>query len=279
MPRLLAAQAPTTLAQLSKHVAIAYVGRRDFDVGRLHRRMEAVIGHHSDDNAVARQTVVGPEVNRRQRDQLIAINACPEPIGSQDAIAIAVESKAEVVPVGNDSGSKRLDVGRADTVVDIAAVWRAADRCDGSPEPAEDLRADAIGRSVGAVEQQIEPRQVEVFEAHLKRPQVVLLRAVELANAADRERRSVRCFEPRLNLLFGGVRQLQSVSTEKLDPVVLIGVVRRRDNNPEVEPVLTDQQGRRGCRQHAAEQRFSAGCRDTSSERRFKHFAGFARVA
>ena len=61
---------------------------------------------------------------------------------------------------------------------------------DARAEPAEDLRADAVGRSVRAVEQDVEPAEIELGEARVQRAQVVLLRAVQRAHPADVARRA-----------------------------------------------------------------------------------------
>ena len=69
--------------------------------------------------------------------------------------------------------------------------------------------------------------------------------------------------EQRLDLLLGRVGELVAVAVEELDAVVLGRVVRRGDDDPEVERVERD----RGRRQHAAEDAVAAGRDDAARER------------
>ena len=76
-----------------------------------------------------------------------------------------------------------VDVGRAAAVVDVAAVGLDRHRGHLGTEPPEDLRGDAVGRAVGAVEQDPLAGQVEALEAELQLAQVVPRGAVQLAHA------------------------------------------------------------------------------------------------
>ena len=77
----------------------------------------------------------------------------------------------------------------------------------------------------------------------------------------------------------GLVVELAAVGAEELDPVVVPGVVRGRDDGGEVEAVAADEDrgGRR--RQHAGEQRVAARLGDPGGERRLEHRPRLARVA
>ena len=93
--------------------------------------------------------------------------------------------------------------------------------------------------------------------------------AVDLA-AAGRGR-----VEQRLDLLLGGVGQLAARAVEELDAVVLGRVVRRGDDDAEVEAEQRD--GR--SRHDACEHRGAAGGDDAARERLFELLARAARVA
>ena len=81
--------------------------------------------------------------------------------------------------------------------------------------------------------------------------------------------------EQRLDLLLRRVGQLVARRVEELDAVVLGRVVRRRDDDAEVEREQRD----RGRRQHAAEDAVAAGGDDAARERLLELDAGRARVA
>ena len=82
-----------------------------------------------------------------------------------------------------------------------------------------------------------------------------------------------------LDRKLGVVGELVAVAAEELDAVVLVGVVRGRQHDGEVERVAVQQQRRGRRRQHAAEQRVAARGRDARGHRRLQHLAGLARVA
>ena len=81
--------------------------------------------------------------------------------------------------------------------------------------------------------------EVEVGEALVQRAQVVLLRAVERADAADRGRRAPgraeALLQAALDLELGRVGELEAVAAEELDAVVAVRVVRGAEHRGEVE--------------------------------------------
>ena len=81
--------------------------------------------------------------------------------------------------------------------------------------------------------------------------------------------------EQRLDLLLRGVGELASAPVEELDAVVLRRVVRRRDDDAEIEPEQRD----RGSRHDAGEHRGAAGRDDAARERLLELLARAARVA
>ena len=97
MAGLLAAQRPGAPAQLLEHVAVADRGDRDLDPGRLHRGVEAVVGHHRHGHAVARQAPAGAQVQGREREQLVAVHDRALAVHRHHAVAVAVEGEAEIV--------------------------------------------------------------------------------------------------------------------------------------------------------------------------------------
>jgi hypothetical protein len=99
---------------------------------------------------------------------------------------------------------------------------------------------------------------------------------VQLAEPADP---GARLAQAALDLGLLLVARLHPLRAEELDPVVLVGVVRGRDDSRHVEPVAPHQHRRAGRRQHAAEQRVAAARRDAGGECRLEHLAGLARVA
>ena len=135
-------------------------------------------------------------------------------------------------------GLHALEVGGAAAGVDVAPVGLGGEHVDVRTEAAEDLRRRLVGRAVGAVEQDVEPMQVEVGEALAQLAQVVVERAMQRAYVADALRDGMRrCLEAPLDGELDLVGQLEAVGAEELDPVVAIGIVRGAEHDGDVEPV------------------------------------------
>ena len=139
--------------QLVEHVAVADVRGRHLDPGRLHRPMEAEVRHHGHGHAAAGQPAAVAQVQGREGDQLVAVDHVAVAVDGEHAVAVAVEGEAERRARRRDALGERARGGSSRSRVDVAAVGLGRDRVDVGAEPAEDLRRDAVGGAVGAVEQ------------------------------------------------------------------------------------------------------------------------------
>ena len=97
MARLLAAERPAAAAELVEHVAVADGGGRDLDPGLRHRAVKAVVGHHRDRDAAAGEPALLAQVERGQRDQLVAVDDGAVAVDREHAVAVAVEREPDVV--------------------------------------------------------------------------------------------------------------------------------------------------------------------------------------
>src|SRR4051812_30589242 len=109
---------------------------------------------------------------------------------------------------------------RAHAVVDVAPVGLDGDGIHARPEPAEDLGRHAVGRPVGAVEQDAAAGEVGVRKARLELAYVVAPASVQLAAAplSARGGRTVPRLDELLDTGLGLVVQLGAVGAEELDP-------------------------------------------------------------
>ena len=255
---------------------------RDGDARALHRRMEAVVGHHRHGHPVAAETPALAQVQRRERHQLVAVDDLAAAVDRQHAVAVAVEREPERVSARDHRAGEHVEVRGAAAGVDVAAVGRVGDHRHARAETPEDLRRNLVGGAVGAVEQHVHAAEVELAEADVQLAQIVLGCAAQLADAPDRGgigARLSRAVELALDRQLGLVGELVAVAGEELDAVVAVGVVRGGDHDGQVEAVAVDQQRRRGRRQHAAEQRVAAGGAHAGGDRRLQHLSRLARVA
>ena len=220
----------------------------------------------------------GAQVRGGEGDQLVTVDDRAVAVDREHAVAVAVEREADVMAARADVRLQGVEMGGPDAVVDVAPVGLRGDDVDGRPESPERLRRRLVGRAVGAVQRHPAPREVQPGEALLERAQVVLKRPVQPAHAADARRGDGRLPHSRLDVCLVGVGQLEAVGAEDLDAVVVVRVVRRRDDGGQVEPVPLDQQRRRRRGQHAGQEGLATGRRDARREGRFQHLAGLARV-
>ncbi len=264
MPGLLPAEHPAAGAELLQHVAVPDPGGGDGDLGVAHRSVEAVVGHHRDDHPPAGEAPGALEVQRGERHQLVAVHDLPGAVHGEHAVAVAVEGEADGVAAREHVARELAHVGGAAAGVDVAPVGVLRDHRHVRAEAPEDLRRDAVGGAVGAVQQHVEPVEVELGEARVQLAQVVLPRAPQLAYAPDRPAAALLARLPRggprgapaavrvgaptsgtlqlpLDLQLGLVGELEAVGAEELDAVVAVRVVRGGDHRREVEAVAGDQ--------------------------------------
>ena len=67
------------------------------------------------------------QVQRRERQQLVAVDDRAAAVDREHAVAVAVEGEAERVPAREHPLGERLDVRRAAAGVDVAPVGRVGD--------------------------------------------------------------------------------------------------------------------------------------------------------
>ena len=166
---LLAAERPAALAQLLEHVAVADLRRGDLDAGR---RASPRGSRSSSSPSPRRRRPAAGRAARRCR-AASAISSSPStttPSRSTARTRSPSPSKAKpsVVAAGDDGGGERVDVRGAAAVVDVAPVGRVADDRDVGAQAPEDLGRDAVGRAVGAVQQDVEAVEVERREARVR---------------------------------------------------------------------------------------------------------------
>ena len=111
-----------------------------------------------------------------ERDQLVAVDDGAVAIHRQHAVPVAVERERGVKAAAGDPRHDTVEVRRTAAVVDVAPVRGIGQHLDLVAEPAHDLRRRAIGRAVGAIEQDPAPRQVEPDEPGVELAEVVLER-------------------------------------------------------------------------------------------------------
>ena len=165
--------------------------------------------------------------------------------------------------------------------VDVDAVGLGADGHHFRAELVEHRRRDVVARAVRAVDDDLPALEVEVGGkgalAELDVPARRVLDATRLAEFGGRHA-GERHRHRRLDRVLGRVGKLGAGPGKELDAVVVVGIVRRADDDAGVEPQRPGEVGdaRRG--QRPAQQDIDAGRRQARLQRRLEQVAGDPRV-
>ena len=99
-------------------------------------------------------------MRRKDRDDVVAVDDVAVRVDREHPVAVAVERDAEVEAAGGDGPLQRAKVGCAAALVDVRSVGIRADRRDNGAELLERARRDLAVRAIGAVDSDLQTRQV-----------------------------------------------------------------------------------------------------------------------
>ena len=243
-----------------EHVAVTDAGLHHGDAVLGHRAVQPEVAHHGRDERVLHQVPALLHRDGQHRHDLVAVHDPAAGVDREAPVGVAVVRDADVGADPHHVLSQRVQVGRADTVVDVEAVGVGADHGDAGAGIAERLGRDSGCRAVGAVE-----HHVQAVEAVRQRREQVHDVAVfgvgEPADAADIGAGGLQLGPGKggLDALLDLVGELDTAAREDLDAVVGGGVVGCRDHHAEVGVDVGDQVGRSRSRQHARFEHVHAG--------------------
>src|ERR1700759_3129157 len=109
-------------------------------------------------------------------------------------------------------------------------------------EATKDLRGRLVGGAVGAVEEDPPRAQVEIAKALMQLTQIVLKSAGEATDTAHLGGRLHWPLEFGLDLVLGVIVELEAIGPKQLDPVVLIGIGRGRDDDAKGQTMAPHEQ-------------------------------------
>ncbi len=283
---LLAAQREAVLLHRLQHVPVADRGLDQVDALALHRQLEAQVGHHGGDGGVAAQRAGLLHGDGQDRDDLVAVDLVAGRVGGQAAVGVAVQGDPEVRRVLAHDGAQPVQVGGADTVVDVEAGGLGTQGVhDLGAGPGEGLGGDVGGRAVRAVDD--DPDAVQAVGQHADEVGDVLVEALGvLADPADGGAgRTVPVLTARRVLVVVGldgvldaVVQLVAAAGEELDAVVRHGVVAGGQHHAEVGAERAGEVGHRRGGEHSDPQYVDAGARQARDDRGLQELARGARV-
>ena len=183
-PGLLAAEEQPLAPKRLEDVPVADVGDDDANAPLLHQPVEAEVRHRRDRDAL------DPEVEREDREGLIAVDRRSPLVDGEHPVAVAVEGDPEVDwPLADELG-QRAKVGRPAADVDVRPVRGVPDRGHLGPELLERLRREARVGAVRTVDGDAETAQIgaEAVEHVVEVAVGGDLHTVDLAAAARLDR-------------------------------------------------------------------------------------------
>ena len=196
-------------------------------------------------------------------------------------VTVAIQRNTDIGPHARHGQLQQLRRHGPAAIVDIAAIGRAAHGHDLGTQVRQHPRAHLVGGAVGAVDHDLHARKIHAA-GHRRGAEGLIVRAhlVHAHGPAQLPRlaRHRTARQLRLDLLLELIRELAALVIKKLDAVVIVGIVRGADHDPEPAFELARQIGDAGSRQRPDEHHIHTGGHEARLQRRFKHVAGQARV-
>ncbi len=119
---LLAAERVAALVHVLEHVAVSDSGLSDGDPVLAHRDMQTEVAHHRRDEGVVGEVTALLHGHREDGHDLVTVDVVSLGIHREAPVGVAVVSDADVGAQTHDGLGEVVEVGRADTVVDVPAV-------------------------------------------------------------------------------------------------------------------------------------------------------------
>ena len=138
-------------------VTIADIGAGERNVLACKNAFEAEVGHGSGNDAISGKIVLLFKVARYGEEQTVDINDSSFGGNEKGAVGVSIESDSERGALRGHPLLQFLQVERAATRVDIAAVRFGADADDVITERREEFRAKLVSGAIGAVKNDAKP--------------------------------------------------------------------------------------------------------------------------
>ena len=280
MAGVLSAEDPALLRHLFQHVPVADGRSFERNAVQGERLLESEVAHQRADHA-ARHRAAPPVVERDHIQELVAVVHAAFGVNHDQSVAVAVEREAKVGTVIHDGVLQMAWMRRPDVVVDVEAIRLVADGDHLGAELMEHVRRDVVCCAVRAVDDDLQPLEIElVGKSALAEFDVAPARIVDAERLAQLLRRHAgdRAVHAALDRVLDLVGKLRPRGGKELDAVVVEGVVRRADDDARGKAQRPRQVRHCGCGQGAREIDVDAGGREPGFERRLEKISGNARV-
>ena len=232
------------------NIFVADSGLCVFNADLVKCLVKSEIRHYCGNNGVVDEAAALLHVSAVYVEDMVACNDPPLVVNAETAVCVSVVGKSCVKTVLNNVLLQNFNMGRACVVIDICSVRLGIYNVSLSAESVKNCLCDIPRRTVCAV--QTYPHAAE--RVHSERDEIADI-AVSAGNIVDASANlCARCkrylgelFAESLksavkisfNKLNYGVLHLLAVTVDKLDTVIVIGIVARGDHDSAVETVNT----------------------------------------
>ena len=279
VPRILTAILPAVFLQQLHNITVTDCGpgKRHFQCS--HGVLKGKIGHQGTDHAGHRALACPAAHNGKQ--QLVAVVNIPCRIDHHHPVAITIERNPEIGLLRQNGVTQRARRRCPDFVIDIQPVRLGADGTDLGTQFVQHVRCNVISRTVRAIDDDLQTTQIHViWKRALAELDVSPGRIVDSPRASEigRLHADQRRINPRLDFCLHRIGQLGTVRREKLDAIIVIRVVRCRNDDAGLQTQRACQVSNRWCRHRPDQADINPSCRKPRLQRRFQHVPGNARV-
>ncbi len=229
-----------------ENVAVADGGASERNAFAGQRAFEAEIGHGSGDHAIPFELVLRFEVTRDGKENAIAVDDFAGFANEEGSVGIAIEGDTELGALGDDALLQAFEMERTAAGIDVAAIGGDAHLDDVGAERAEEFGAELVGGAIGTVKNNAETGKFGAGKDTAAK-KIQILRVQRLVSVKKKRifrRRIGAVFENvGFQLFFDRVGELHAGVREKLDAIVLIGIVRCGDDDTCLKIILANEAG------------------------------------
>ncbi len=259
----LTAQLPVILLEQFHDVAITHFGPHKIHTQRLQCQLQTVIAHQRAHDTTL-QGAVQLAATGNDEQQFIAIHQLPFGIHHQHPIAITVERNPHIRAQLQYFFLQGLGMGGAAVLINIQSIRLNTNGHDFSTQLFKYGRPGRIGRTIGTVHDDAQAMQGQMpgkgafTEFDVATPGI--LKLFGFANPVRRHRIHFPA-QLGLNGQLHLIGQFFSFRAEKLDAIIVIGVMGRTDDNAGGSPVGARQIGDGRCWHGPQQHDVHTGCR------------------
>ena len=257
---------------------IAVSDRGDFhlDPRFFHGCDKPHVAHAGDRDGIGCQFTFRLVVEGAESDDAVSVDHIAVGIGEDDAVGVAVERDADVRLMFPDQFAHLFGMGGAAVFVDVCSIRSDGNGDDLDSKLLQDQRCDIIGGTVGTVENRFDSFQASAVDGAFGKFNVSAAGVFDAVRLADfRRRQGGGVFLHQLfDAVFDLVGKFESVGAEDLDAVVVGGVVRRGDHDPDIRTHGADQMRDRGSRHRTDFKHIHSHAEHAAGKSRFQHISG-----